>query len=250
MPTHNSARTLRESVASVLDQTFQSLELIVVDDGSSDASAQVVDEISTRDARVRLIRRASTSGPAVARNTGLAQARGRYLAFCDSDDLWLPTKLERQLEVLEVSGATLAYSGYHRVASDFAGTAARFRTEGRIVHVPTSLTHAQLLRGNVVGCLTAVVDVEQTGPVAMPDVPGAEDWALWLHILRDGGTAVGIDEPLALYRASQPRSHSARRWRAVRAVWRVLREEERLSAPRATGHLVTTTIAALRKNRI
>ncbi|WP_425956296.1 glycosyltransferase family 2 protein [Xylanimonas sp. McL0601] len=250
MPAFNGERTLRESAASVLDQTFTSLELIIVDDGSTDTTATVVEDLAVRDARVRLVRQPRSAGPAAARNAGIGVARGRYLAFCDADDLWLPTKLERQLELAGRTGAALVYSGYHRVDADYAGSAAAFRPQGRIVRVPTGLTHAELLRRNVVGCLTAVVDVERTGPVSMPDLPGAEDWALWLRILRNGGRAAGIDEPLALYRAAQPGSHSARRWRAVRAVWGVLRTEEGLSVPRATIDLVTDAVAAMRKTRI
>jgi glycosyltransferase involved in cell wall biosynthesis len=250
MPAFNSARTLRDSAQSVLDQTVKSLELIIIDDGSTDATAEVAEQLASSDARARLIRRPVSGGPAVARNTGMAEARGRYVAFCDADDMWLPAKLERQLELTGTTGASLVYSGYHRVDADFAGTAASFRSEGRVVHVPASVSHAQLLRSNVIGCLTALVDVEQTGALSMPDIPGAEDWALWLRILRDGRLAVGIDEPLALYRAAQSDSHSARRWNAVRAVWRVLRKEEGLSVPRAAAHVAADAASALRKSRI
>ncbi|MFC4243516.1 glycosyltransferase family 2 protein [Gryllotalpicola reticulitermitis] len=250
MPAFNSAQTLRESAQSVLDQSVDSLELIVIDDRSSDGTAAIAAELASSDSRVRLVRRSERGGPAAARNDGIAAARGRYLAFCDADDLWLPTKLERQLDVAAATGAALLYSSYHRVDADFAGSVAGFRSEGRVVEAPTRLTHAQLLRANVVGCLTAVVDTRQTGPVQMPDLPGAEDWALWLRILREGGLAVGITEPLALYRAASPGSHSAQRQRAVRAVWQVLRTEERLSVPSALLHLVTDIVAALRKSRI
>lgn len=250
MPAHNSVRTLRDSAESVLDQTVSSIELIIVDDGSSDGTAALARQIAAADPRVRILHHPVARGPAGARNTGIAAARGRYLAFCDSDDLWLSPKLERQLALAEESGAALVYSGYHRVDARFAGPASSFRAEDRVVRVPARLTHRQLLRRNLVGCLTAVVDLQQTGPVSMPDLPGAEDWALWLRVLRDGGTAFGIDEPLALYRVAQPGSHSARRWRAVRAVWAVLRREEHLAVPAAALHLLTDAAAALRKARV
>lgn len=250
MPAFNSARTLRDSAASVLDQTFGSLELVIVDDGSTDTTVAVAEALASGDTRVRLVRNVTNAGPAGARNAGIAAGRGRYLAFCDADDLWLPTKLERQLEVACQTGAALVYSAYHRIAADHSGPAAGFRPQGRVVHVPTRVTHADLLRRNLVGCLTALVDLERTGPVAMPDIPGAEDWALWLRILRAGGRAAGLDEPLALYRTAQPGSHSARRLRAVRAVWQVLRREEGLAIPRAAAHLLTDAAAALRKDRI
>ncbi|ACZ31599.1 glycosyl transferase family 2 [Xylanimonas cellulosilytica DSM 15894] len=250
MPAFNSERTLRDSARSVLDQSFSALELVIVDDSSADRTAAIATELGAGDARVRLIRNPHSLGPAGARNAAISAARGRYVAFCDSDDLWLPSKLERQLEVATQTGAALVYSGYHRVDADFSGPASGFRPADRVVHVPTLLTHGALLHRNVVGCLTAMIDTEQTGPVSMPGIPGAEDWALWLRVLREGGTAAGIDEPLALYRTAQPGSHSARRWRAVLAVWRVLRSEEGLSVPRAAFHVVTDAIAALRKQQI
>ena len=250
MPVFNGARTLRRSVTSVLDQTFRSLELVVVDDASTDDTVRIAEELAKGDARVRIVRRERSGGPAAARNSGIAGGTGRFLAFCDADDLWLPEKLERQLDLARTSGASLLYCGYHRVSADFAGTGADFVPEGRVVHVPTQLTREGLLRRNVIGNLTAVVDLERTGPVTMPDVPGAEDYALWLSILRKGGTAAGIDEPLALYRAAQEDSHSSDRTRAVRAVWQVLRRQESLSVPSAVVHLVTGIVAALRKNRI
>jgi len=249
MPAFNSAQTLRESAQSVLDQTWNSVELIVVDDASTDDTPALAEDLASRDARVRLIPRAEQGGPAVARNTGIAAAQGRYLAFCDADDLWLPEKLERQLELAAATGAALIYSSYHRVDAGFAGSAASFRPDGRVIQAPPRLTHAELLRRNAIGCLTAVVDRDQTGPVEMPNIPGAEDWALWLQILRNGRAAVGVREPLALYRVASAGSHSAQRRRAVGAVWRVLREQERLSWPAALRHPVTDAMAGPRTSR-
>jgi len=250
MPAFNSARTLRESAQSVLDQSVDSLELIVIDDLSTDDTAAIAQNLAARDARVRLISRPERGGPAAARNEGMAAARGRFIAFCDADDLWLPTKLERQLELAKASGAALIFSSYRRVDAGFAGPAAESSAPERVIHAPARVTYAELLRHNVIGCLTAVIDTRKTGPVSMPDLPGAEDWGLWLRILREGGQAVGITEPLALYRTAQQGSHSAGRWRAVRAVWRVLRAEERLSLPSAVLHLVTDAVSALRKSRV
>lgn len=250
MPVFNGERTLRRSMVSVLDQSWRNLELVVVDDASTDDTPRLAEQLAAQDARVRVLRRERGGGPAAARNTGIRSARGRYLAFCDADDMWLPEKLARQLDLARSTGAALVYCGYHRIAADFDGGPADFVPEGREVRVPACLTHAALRRRNDIGNLTAVVDLDRTGEVAMPDVPGAEDWALWLRIVGRCGPAAGITEPLALYRAAQPGSHSSDRLRALRAVWGVLRGQEGMSVPAAAVHLVTSAVSALRKSKI
>jgi teichuronic acid biosynthesis glycosyltransferase TuaG len=250
MPAHNAAPTIVESAESVLGQTFGDLELLIVDDESSDGTRAASDALAERDPRVRVLRRPGRLGPAAARNVALAEARGRYVAFCDSDDLWLPEKLERQLAKLRETGAALTYSAYHRIAPDFTGGVKAFEPAGRVVRVPATLRYDRLLYRNDIGCLTAVLDTEQVSDPRMPDTAGAEDWALWLSILREGKVAVGVQEPLALYRTSQPQSHSSRRWRAVKAVWRVLREQEGLGRVNAAFHITVDAVTALRKSLI
>ncbi|RUP86861.1 glycosyltransferase family 2 protein [Dermabacter sp. HSID17554] len=250
MPVFNGTATLHQSMTSILRQSVPDLELVVVDDGSSDDSAAIADRLAQTDDRVRLKRRSQSGGPAAARNTGIATAKGRYLAFCDADDMWLPHKLERQIACAERTGAPLIYSSYHRIAPDYHASAADFEPEGRVVSVPTKLTHDDLLAGNQIGNLTAMVNLEVTGDVTMPDRPGAEDWALWLSITREHGAAHGVHEPLALYRAEQEGSHSDDRLRAIRAVWRVLREQEGVPRLKAAWYLTRSSVAALKKSKI
>src|SRR5690606_7575230 len=151
MPVFNGARTLRQSVTSVLDQTFRSLELVVVDDASTDDTVRIAEELAKGDARVRIVRRERSGGPAAARNSRLVGGPGRFRAFCDVDGLGVPGKLERQLDLARSSGASRLYCGYHRVSADFAGTGAGFVPAGRVVYVPTELSRERLLRRNVIG---------------------------------------------------------------------------------------------------
>ena len=250
MPVFNGTATLHQSMTSILRQSIRDLELVVVDDGSNDDSAAIAVRLAQEDERVRLVRRAESGGPAAARNSGIATAKGRYLAFCDADDMWLPHKLERQIACAERTGAPLIYSSYHRIAPDYHASAADFEPEGRVVSVPAKLTHNDLLAGNRIGNLTAMVDLKATGHVTMPNYQGAEDWALWLAITREHGAAHGVQEPLALYRAEQDGSHSADRLRAIRAVWRVLREQEGVPRLKAAWYLGRSSVAALKKSTI
>ena len=148
MPAHNAAPTIVESAESVLGQTFGDLELLIVDDSSSDGTRVASDALAERDPRVRVLCRPGRLGPAAARNVALEQARGRYIAFCDSDDLWLPEKLERQLDVLRRTGAALTYSAYHRIPPDFTGGVSAFEPTGRLVRVPPALKYDRLLYRN------------------------------------------------------------------------------------------------------
>lgn len=250
MPVYNGTATLHQSMMSILRQSVPDLELVVVDDGSSDDSAAIVERLAQEDERVRLERRPHSGGPAAARNTGIATAKGRYLAFCDADDIWLPHKLERQIACAERTGAPLIYSSYHRIEPGFHDSAEDFEPSGRVVCVPTKLTYEKLLTGNHIGNLTAMVNRAVAGPVTMPDYQGAEDWALWLTITREHGAAHGVQEPLALYRAAQDDSHSADRVRAIRAVWRVLRDQENVPRLKAAWCLARNAVGALKKSKI
>ncbi|HEY0974505.1 MAG TPA: glycosyltransferase family 2 protein [Solimonas sp.] len=117
LPTRNRARLLRRAVDSVLGQTFRDLELIVVNDASTDDTAAVLAELQAQDARIRVLHREKNSGAAAARNAGIAMARGEWVAFQDDDDLWLVEKLERQMQALEAAGPETGWclSGYVRI---------------------------------------------------------------------------------------------------------------------------------------
>ena len=218
-PSYNSAETIDATLASVRAQTFADWEMLVVDDCSTDDSAARVAAVATLDPRIRLLRQAKNGGPAAARNRALAEARGDFVAFLDADDLWLPEKLARQLAFMLRTGCALSYTAYRRI--DQAG-----QTTGRLITVPPEVTYRALLAHNVIACLTAMVDVRQTGPLRMRDA-GYDDFILWLELLRRGYRAMGLDDDLARYRIMAG-SVSRNRPRAARWVWHIHREVEGL----------------------
>jgi glycosyltransferase involved in cell wall biosynthesis len=250
MPARNAERTIAGAVASVMGQTLADLELLVADDGSSDATGGIVRQLARGEARIRYAQIDRSGGPASARNLAIGLAQGRYLAFLDADDLWLPTKLERQLELARRTGAVLTYTAYHRAEAALTGGLEGWAPQGRVVHVPPVLGYRALARHNQIGCLTAMVDRRQSGPVRLPDIPGAEDFGLWLALLRGGRLARGLDEPLAVYRASGTGTMSARRVAMARAVWRLLRVEEGFGPARAAFNLAGCLAGGLAKSRI
>ncbi len=235
MPVCDCESLVGTSVASVLDQTYADWELLVVDDYSLDGSTDVVRDLARADARVKLLHNQGRRGAARARNLAIRSSRGRYVAFLDSDDQWLPRKLEKQVRFMRRTRAPLTFTSYYKIDSDSTETARTFVPNGRIVRSPLVLEYRHLLRQDYIGCLTAMYDVRQLGRMPMPEIARRQDYALWLEILRPGRRALGLDEPLALYRAQRPGSLSSNKVRAAGFNWQVYRGVERLPLPRAAA---------------
>ncbi|WP_355662382.1 glycosyltransferase family 2 protein [Halomonas salifodinae] len=228
-PIYNSERFLDKAIESVFEQSFSDWEMVAVDDCSSDGSAELVRRYAERDSRVRLIQLDKNSGAAVARNVAIEEAKGRYIAFLDSDDLWLPEKLEKHIDFIEETGAALSYTAYEKI------TEAGERT-GVVVTPPESLTYDDLLKSNRIGCLTAIYDTKKIGKVTMPLIRKRQDYGLWLKILRDSGPAIGLCEPLSLYREREG-SISSNKVEMVKYHWSLFRDIEGLSRVKSAYYL-------------
>ena len=215
MPSFNAERFIGESIKSALAQTLGDIELIVADDASADRTCGIVDALAQRDPRIRLLRAERNGGPAAARNRAIDVASGRYIAFLDSDDTWLPNKLERQIGAMRANNWAFSFCGYEVIGSDGA-------IRGR-VGVPNTVTYYQLLSNNVVGCLTAVYDSAIVDKIFAPSV-GRSDLGLWLRILRKIGEGRGINEILARYRVYST-SFSSRKGYVSRQNWHLYRQE-------------------------
>ncbi len=223
IPFRNARGTLAATIASVQAQTVPDWEALLVDDQSEDGSTELVERLAASDPRLRLLRPPHRLGAPGARNLGIRSARGRFLAFLDADDLWLPHKLERQLPLLE-AGAGLVFSSYRRIDP-----------QGRplgVVPARPFVRYRDALGGNPIGSPTAIWDLERFGRAQMPELPMREDYAFWLSLLRGGAVAHGLPEVLAEYRVV-PGSRSSRKLRAARNTWSVLRREPGIGLPRA-----------------
>ncbi|MBC2304415.1 glycosyltransferase family 2 protein [Listeria booriae] len=220
MPCFNAMNVIGDSIDSVLAQTYADWELIIVDDASADQSLAAIEPYLT-DPRIQLLAKEKNEGVALARNDGLTRSTGRYVAFLDSDDLWRPHKLEQQLTALTEKDAVLSYSAYETFQESPLNPV-------KVIQVPESITYQELLKNTIIGCLTVVIDRHKTGAFEMPNLPGGEDTATWLNILRENGVAYGIQEPLAYYRTSGS-SLSGNKLKMVRRTWRMYRETQQLS---------------------
>ena len=249
MPVYNSAITLGAAIRSVLAQTHTDLELLVTDDASSDDSMDLLKDFARQDERV-LPESAPRGGAARARNSAITRARGDYVAFLDSDDMWLPAKLERQLDFAAAGDAPLTFTSYYKVDAEYEGEAVDFAPNGRVVWAQERVDYRAMLIQDHIGALTAMYSRVVLGTRLMPDMLKRQDYALWLSIMRDGTPARGLREPLAVYRAQRAGSISSNKLGLISYNWALYREHERLSASQSTRALAGAAWHSLRKSRI
>lgn len=250
MPVYNSAVTLGASVRSVLTQTHSDLELLVTDDKSSDDSMDLLMEFARQDERVLPESALEQGGAGRARNLAIERARGDYIAFLDSDDMWLPDKVERQIDFAVTTKTPLTFTSYYKVDADYDGESTDFVPNGRVVRAREYVDYRAMLTQDHIGALTAMYDRTALGTRLMPEMRKRQDYALWLSIMRDGTPARGLSEPLAVYRSHRAGSLSSNKLSLVQYNWELYREHEHLSLPRSARALAGAAWHSLRKARI
>lgn len=218
-PVHNAYSLIEETIQSILNQTFTDWELILIDDYSSDMGIHILNKYEELDPRIHLFENPKNMGAAISRNKGIEMAKGRFIAFLDSDDLWEPNKLELQVKFMLENKHAFSFTGYHKF---------RGKTIVGQHFVPARVTHEELLKTCSIGCLTAMYDTDQLGKVFMPIISKRQDFALWLKILKMIPYAYGINQPLARYRLRGD-SISGNKFKAARYQWKVYRDFENLN---------------------
>lgn len=241
MPAYNAASYIEKAIASVQAQTYTDWELIVVDDCSTDATAEIAGVFARQDERIRLIRNERNRGVAAARNAGLAASSGCYVAFLDSDDSWYPKKLETQISYLQQTGADLCYTSYCIV--DTAGN----RIRGDYI-VPDRTDYESLLKENVILCSSVVLSGEIARAHAFYLDCYHEDYLFWLTLLKDGVQAVGCRQILADW-CYRKHSRSYNKLHALRKRWCIYRQTQNLSFIQSLRYLMHYSRRGLQKYR-
>ena len=196
MPTYNTGKFLSESIECVLNQTYTNLELMIADDGSTDNTRDILEHYKSKDPRVKVFYLERNQGAGPARNKCIKEAQGQYIAFCDSDDRWMPEKLEKQIAFLRERKCGLTYASYILCDEN--------NQEKGIFIAPKVVTYAGMLRDDKIGCLTAVYDVKAVGEkFYLPSLRKRQDWAMFIMLLKKCRVAYGMKEPLAYYRLRQ-----------------------------------------------
>lgn len=241
-PTYNASRFVRETINSVRAQSYSNWELIIVDDCSTDNTLEIVKEECESDSRIKFHKLSKNSGSAKARNKAIKLAKGKYIAFLDSDDLWKPQKLQTQILYMKRNDLAFTFTSYEVMSE--AGNLL-----GKKVKAPTEVSYNYLLKNTIIGCLTVVLDKTKIKKIEMPNIRICQDTALWLDILKSGVTARGIDEELSLYRIVG-KSASRNKLKSASHLWKVYREFEKLSLVYSIWCFVHYSFNAFKKNII
>jgi len=220
-PSYKSERFIAECIESVLSQTYENWEMIIVDDCSPDNSNDIIEEYCKKDARIKLLRLEQNSGPAVARNTAIKEAKGRFIAFLDADDLWVQEKLKKQLTFMQKNDIAFSFSEYVKIDENS-------NVISEVIHRPKKVDYKRMLKSNYIPCLTVIYDTAKLSKVYMPLILKRQDYALWLKILKKIDFAYCYNEPLAKYRFYAG-SLSSNKLVAAMYVWKLYREIEKLS---------------------
>lgn len=227
-PSYNCERFIDRVVASVDEQSELVHEHIIIDDGSDDGTLERLQELEKKYVKLKVISQ-ENKGAGAARNAGIEEAGGRYIAFLDSDDVWLPGKLEAQVTFMESEQAPFTYGDYTEVDSRTGEVVAKCEP-------PDSLSYYDLLGGCSIGCLTAAYNQEVLGKRYMPLVRRGQDWGLWLAIARSGVLARKYPGDYALYNVVN-NSLSKNKFKKLFDIYEIYREEEGLSGLTSLKHL-------------
>jgi teichuronic acid biosynthesis glycosyltransferase TuaG len=220
-PAYRTKDFIAETIESVISQTYQDWELLISDDCSPDNLAEVVKKYTAKEPRVKYFKMEQNGGPANARNLSLSNANGRYVAFLDSDDLWHPEKLEKQINFMQKHNYTFSYTAYQRIKMN--GEKFPF-----INKIPEKIDYKMLLKNTAISTLTVILDKSKIKNIKMTPGWGYDDYVLWLDILKTGTFAYGLNENLALYRVMD-KSVSSNKARAIYWVWNIYRKQQKIN---------------------
>tara|TARA_B100000900_G_scaffold206406_1_gene175035 strand:- start:365 stop:1117 length:753 start_codon:yes stop_codon:yes gene_type:complete len=238
-PCYNSENYINDCISSVINQSYQNWEMLIVDDKSTDKSSYLIDLFSKKDKRIIPFYLNENIGPSKARNFALKKAKGRYIAFLDSDDIWLPQKIELQINFMIKNNHSFTFSSYKVCNSDFTKKIYH-------VNVPERINYKNYLKNTIIGCLTVMIDKEKFTKIQMPVLRSSHDMALWLDLLKKEKYAYGIQKELAVYR-QHSFSNTKNKFKAALDVWYIYMYYEKLGFLYSMYNFVFYVLNALKK---
>lgn len=239
-PVYNAEKFLRQNIESVLSQSYTNFEMLLVDDCSTDNSRSILDEYAEKDNRIKPIFLSKNGGAAVARNAALKKATGRFIAFLDSDDLWRPEKLKKQMEFMNSNKFGFTYTRYERI-----------REDDTVIHdaakLPMKLNYNSLLKNTAIATSTVIIDKGMVGEFDIVNVRRGQDTATWLKLLKEKIEFAHLcDDILGYYRDTEG-SLSDDKLIALKRTWNTYRNIEKLPLPKAIFYFISYTFNAVKR---
>ena len=221
-PAYNSSKYIDAAIESVINQTYSNWEMLIIDDASSDDTCAIVESYIAKDSRIRLFRCETNAGAAKARNIGLENALGRFIAYLDADDIWNKDKLEKQIRFMTEKAYAFSCTSYEVI--DDNGNALH-----KSIHMLEKADYKKFLMNNLLQTVGIMVDISiaDKSLLIMPDIRRRQDAATWLQVLKAGYPCYGMNEVLAKYRRAN-NSLSSNKFKAAKGVWKLYREVEHL----------------------
>ena len=239
-PMYNSGKFIKYTIESVLNQTYDYWEMLIIDDCSTDNGPEIVKQYMEKDSRIKYIRVETNQGVSNARNIGLSQMQGKFIAFLDSDDIWEKNKLEKQISFMKKNNCVISFTSYELINEEN-------KKLDKVVRVPKSVDYKTLLKGNILGCLTVVIDRSKLDFKIKMSGAKHEDYVLWLSILKKGYLAYGIDEVLAQYRKSAT-SLSGNKVKSAMWTWNIYRNIEKIPLHKSIYYFINYGINGIKKS--
>lgn len=239
MPAYNAEKFIEKAIMSVIAQTYTNWELIVIDDGSKDATAEIVIQLAQQDSRIVFYANEKNMGVARTRNRGFDLAKGEYVALLDSDDIWLEEKLEKQLALFSETDADIVYTSYGIIDVEDK----KYKED---YLVPPQTDFEKMLGENHIGCSTVVLKKSVTDKYRFNENFYHEDYVLWMQLLKDSHRAHGLTEVLVQYRF-YPGSRAANKFKSAQKRWIIYREYLKLPFFKSVISLANYMLAGVKK---
>lgn len=240
-PVYKCESLIKETIECVINQSYKNWEMILVDDCSPDNSAKIVKEYAKKDNRIKYIKLDKNSGAAIARNKALEKAKGRFIAYLDSDDLWKKDKLEKQVDFMIKNNCAFCCTDYEKIKED--GTSLN-----KIIKIPKIVNYNLYLRNTIIQTVGVMIDIEKTGKelLVMPNIRRRQDAATWCQILKAGFNCYEVPENLSYYRVVT-NSLSSNKFKAVKGTWTLYRKIEKLPLWKACFCFIGYVFNAVKK---
>lgn len=238
-PSYNSVSFIRETIESVLNQTYKNWEMIIVDDCSTDNSVEIISEYAKKDKRIKLFVNSSNSGAAVSRNKALENTTGRFIAFLDSDDVWKPKKIQEQVDFMITNELPISFTSYSLI--DEKGEAIE-----KVVNTVKEIDYKGYLKNTIIGMSTSMIDTNFVKPFKFKNIRTRQDTYLWISLLKRGHKAYGMNKILVNYRVRKD-SISANKVKAAKRVWYLYYDLEKLGLLKSVYYFSFYVFNAIKK---